>query len=313
MSKRSLRNPTRRGGALSGGFALAVAALLLRSAFPAAAQMALPGAVAPTPAGAVAAPNGDKPARKRPRADGEDANARGPAIAPKPPSEDSIAGKTLHLDGMRSTIEFQRVNGQTQVSKLTLAGDRMTRSGESCRIDVSGTPLRLTPRDSDAGLARYQVDFPACPFTLDVLDGAVLITNEGKACELKQADCRTDPAGLWGMGETEFDPKKSKEMLGMRARVEKTMRADFRRLYDRNKADRPLRNLVVREQAGFSSRREEICRGYAQEAEFGYCALRVTEARAITLGTQIAKGVKRPPDLDAQDAEAAAHARKKRK
>ena len=168
----------------------------------------------------------------------------------------------------------------------------MSRSGDSCRVDVSETPLKLTPREGDAGLRRYRVEFPACPFSFDVLDGAILVSNEGGACEIKAADCRVDPTGLWG--EKDFDEKRGKQMLDTRARVEKTVRADFRELYVKNKKDKPLRKLLVREQAGFSSRREEICRNYLQEADYGYCALRVTEARALTLGTQLAEGVKRP-------------------
>jgi hypothetical protein len=104
------------------------------------------------------------------------------------------------------------------------------------------------------------------------------------------------------MGASEFDPKKGEEMLGARARVEKTVRGNFRTLYDRNKKEKAIRSFVVKEQAGFSSWREEICRSYARESDFGYCALRLTEARAITLGAQLAKGVK----LTAGVAEAAA-------
>jgi hypothetical protein len=265
---------------------------------PVLAQLALPGAMAPAPAGTVASP-AQQLKKKTPRPAGEGGDeARGPAIAPKLPSEDTIVGKPLYLDGARSSIVFEHSGAELRVAKLSLAGDRLSRSGEDCRIEVAGSPLKLSPRDSDAGLHRYQVEFPACPFTFDVLDGAILAANEGKACELKEADCHTDPAGLWGMGATEFDPKHSKDMLGTRARVEKTVRSDFRVLYDRNKADKALRKLLVREQAGFSSRREEICRNYAQESDYGYCALRVTEARALALGAQLAHGVKRPPGLE---------------
>lgn len=265
------------------------------------AQLALPGAVAPAPVGTVDSPTPKKKRVGAPVGEGGDESSRGPAIAPKLPSEDTIVGKPLHLDGNRSTIEFSRSGTDLQVAKLTLTGDRMSRSGESCRIEVSGTPLKVTPRESDVGLHRYQVGFPACSFSFDALDGAILVTNEGKACELKEADCRTDPEGLWGVGAAEFDPKTSKDMLGTRARVEKTMRSNFRSLYDRNKGDKPLRKLIVQEQAGFSSVREEICRDYAQEPEYGYCALRVTEARTIGLGNQLAHGVKRPPGLAAAE------------
>lgn len=271
--------------------------LLTAAAGRAVAQLALPGAVAPAPEGAVAAPAA-KPKKKRAASGEEGGAARGSGVAPKPPSEDTIVGKPLYLDGTRSSIEFSRSGAELQIARLTLLGDRLSRSGEACRIEVAGLPLKLTPRDSDAGLHRYQVNFPACGFTFDALDGAILVVREGKACELKEADCRTDPSGLWGMSASEFDPKKSADMLGSRARVEKTMRSDFRALYDRNKDDKPLRKYLVREQAGFSSQREEICRDYTQESEFGYCALRVTEARAIALGSQLAHGVTRPPGLE---------------
>jgi hypothetical protein len=249
------------------------------------AQLALPGAVAPAPEGSVASPIAGS--RKR---------REGPAVAPKLPSDDAIIGHALHLDGSRSSIEFQRSGGEIRVAKLVLTGDRLSRSGEICRVEAAGTPLSLIARDNPTGLHRYQLDFPACPFTFDILDGAILASNEGKACELKSADCRTDPAGLWGMGDSEFDPKRAPDMLGGRARVEKHVRSVFNSLYEKNKKDKATRNFLVREQAGFSSRREEICRSYVQEAEFGYCALRVTEARALALGTQLAKGVPKPPE-----------------
>ena len=147
-------------------------------------------------------------------------------------------------------------------------------------------------QQSATGLQRYQLAAPDCAFDFDILDGAILAVNNGKACEIKQSDCRADPEGLWGMSAAEFDPKKAEEMLGARANVEKTMRGNFRALYDQNKKDADLRNAIVREQAGFSSHREEICRSYAKESEFGYCALQLTQARAILLGAQFGSGVK---------------------
>lgn len=288
----------------------AASAALLCAAAPATAQLALPGAVAPTPEGAVTSPT---PKPKKKVSSGEMGAARGPIVMPKAPSDDTIVGKTLKLDGSGSAIEFSRAGAELQVAKLTLSGDRLSRSGEGCRVDVAGMPLKLAPQNSGSGLRRYQIDFPACPFTLDVLDGAILVTNEGKACEIKVADCRADPSGLWGMAETEFDPKKAEEMLGARAKVEKTVRANFRELYQRNSKDKLVRNFVVKEQAGFSSWREEVCRNYAKESDFGYCALRLTEARTIVLGAQLAGGVKLPEGYaEAAAAEEAAAKTKKK-
>lgn len=277
------------------------------------AQMALPGAVAPTPEGSVVSSTA-APKPKKKLSSGQMGQARGTAVMPKAPSEDTIVGKPLKLDGSGSAIELAKNGSELEVTKLTLSGDRLSRSGEECRVDIAGMPLKLTPRDSGSGMRRYQLaSLSACPFTLDVLDGAVLVTNDGKACEIKEADCRADPSGLWGMTETEFDPKKSEEMLGARARVEKTVRANFRELYDRNKQDKDLRGYVVKEQAGFSSWREEVCRSYAKESDFGYCALRLTEARAIVLGAQLAGGVKLPEGYaEAAAAEEAAAKTKKK-
>ncbi|MBM3552931.1 MAG: hypothetical protein FJX45_14485 [Alphaproteobacteria bacterium] len=267
------------------------AAFIVAGAASASAQLVLPGAVTPTPEGTVAG------AAKKKNLGGEMGAAAGPAIMPKAPTEDAIVGKTLKRDGEGSAIEFSRAGAELQVAKLTLVGDDLRRSGEACRVEVAGTPLKLTARESDNGLRRYQIAFPACPFAFSVLDGAILVTNEGKACELKEAGCRADPEGLWGMGADEIDPKKGEEMLGARARVEKTVRNNFRELYDRNKKEKLIRNYIVKEQAGFSSWREEVCRSYAREPDFGYCALRLTEARAIALGAQLASGVKLPPGV----------------
>ena len=252
------------------------------------AQMALPGAVAPTPAGSITSTGASK---KNVGGMGE---ARVKAVMPKAPADDTIVGKTLKHDGAGSEIQIARSGSDLQIARLVFAGDRLSRSGEQCKFEAPGAPLRLTTRDSASGLRRYQLDLPGCAFSFDVLDGAILASNEGKACEFRQADCRADPEGLWGMGETEFDPKTAGEMLESRARVEKTVRSNFRALYDRNKGDKPVRAFVVREQAEFSSWREEICRSYARESDFGYCALRLTEARVILLGAQLASGVKLP-------------------
>ena len=254
------------------------------------AQISLPGAVAPTPVGAVT-----KAAKPKSRGGGM-GEARLKAVMPKAPAEDALIDKTLKLDGVGSELLITRAGTDFHVGKLVFVGDRLSRSGEQCRYEAPGAPLKLSAKESGAGLRRYQVEFPDCAFSFDILDGALLATNDGKICEIKSADCRIDPEGLWGMGENEFDPKTAVDMLGARAKVERTVRSNFRALYDRNKGDKALRAFIVSEQAGFSSWREEICRSYARESDFGYCALRLTEARVISLGAQLASGIKQPED-----------------
>jgi len=260
------------------------------------AQITLPGAAAPTAEGAVVSPTeGARRPAAKPKAKkqgGADEEAAGPALAPKPPSEDGVINKPLTLDGTRSVIELEHADGKLRIARLTLIGDSISRSGEACRVEVAGMPMQLRPKGDDSGLHRYEAEFPACPIVLQVLDGAILVGNDRGACEIKAADCRSDPRGLWG--ESAFDPKRAKEMLGLRARVEKTVRANFHALYAKYKKDKEMRKFLVQGQAGFSARREDICHGYAMEEDMGYCALRVTEARALTLGAQLAHGVTRP-------------------
>jgi hypothetical protein len=265
------------------------------------AQISLPGAVEPTPVGAVT-----KAAKPKSRSGGGMGEARLKAVMPKAPAEDALIDKTLKLDGVGSELLITRAGTDFQVGKLVFVGDRLSRSGEQCRYEAPGAPLKLSAKESGAGLRRYQVEFPDCAFSFDILDGALLATNDGKICEIKSADCRIDPEGLWGMGENEFDPKTAVDMLGARAKVERTVRSNFRALYDRNKGDKSLRAFIVSEQAGFSSWREEICRSYARESDFGYCALRLTEARVISLGAQLASGIKQPEDKRSPPTAAAA-------
>lgn len=249
------------------------------------AQLALPGAVTPTAVGAIAT-SGKK------SVSGGEAHMR--PVMLKAPAEETIIGKTLKRDGLGSEIEFSRNGTDLLVTRLIFIGDRLSRSGEQCRVEVSDVPIKLVAKVSQAGLRHYQIELPVCAFNLDILDGAVLVSHEGKTCEMKSSDCRADPAGLWGMTEGELDPKKAADMLAARADVEKTMRGNFRALYDHNKKEKEkeIRSSIVREQAGFSSRREEICRSYAKESEFGYCALRLTEARVILLSAQFSAGLK---------------------
>ena len=253
-------------------------------------RCALPGAIDPTPEGSVA-PSTDEKIDVRGR-------RAGPAITPKPPSEDLIIGHALHLDGSRSSIEFQRSGADLQVAKLALTGDRLMRSGEACRVEVA-EPLGSTSRRTRTVLRRYEIDFPACPFTFDVLDGAILVSNDGKVCEIKQADCRADPDGLWGMEASEFDPKRASEMLTLRARVEQTVRNIFKALYDKIKSDKAICATCWCANRRDSPRAvKRFAAPMSQEADFGYCALRVTEARALALGTQLAKGVKKPGGVE---------------
>ena len=44
---------------------------------------------------------------------------------------------------------------------------------------------------------------------------------------------------------------------------------------------------IAADQAGFSAKRDEICRDYVREDQHGFCSLRVTEARALSLSAKL--------------------------
>ena len=255
---------------------LAIALAAGATAAPALAQLQLPGALGqPAPAG-TAQPAPEAPKEK-----------------PKPPilrapAEDAVVGRPLLRNGSTGTLVIERAGKDLRVQKLALTGDQISKPNEHCRVEVSGTPLSLTSEGKPAGLSRYKLALEICPFSFDVLDGAVLASNGGKTCEFKAADCQVDPAGLWGPRASELGPERIKEFERERAHAESTVRADFRALLAAAGKDKQQTKALAREQAGFSSEREEKCRSYAGEDVHGFCALRFTEARAIALGARLA-------------------------
>ena len=60
--------------------------------------------------------------------------------------------------------------------------------------------------------------------------------------------------------------------------------------------DKAAIKKIASEQAGFSSEREVACRNYAGEDVHGFCALRLTQARAFALRAELeAKGKSAEP------------------
>jgi hypothetical protein len=254
--------------------------VLLASAFltlPALAQLQLPGGMGqPAPAGAVATPGEARPAREKPK----------PPIL-RAPSEDAIIGRNLARNGATGLLVFERAGKDIRVQKLALTGEQISKPGETCRVEVPDMPLPLVAEGKPAGLSRYKLGLDICPFSFDVLDGAVLVSHGGKTCAFTAADCQVDPAGLWGPRPSEFRPERTKEFERARVRAESTVRADFRAMLAGTKDKQEIK-AIASEQAGFSSEREEKCRTYASEDAHGYCSLRFTEARAIALGARLA-------------------------
>lgn len=242
------------------------------------AQLQLPGAFAPAPAGTVVGPAETK---KRPKGDG---HAAAPAV--RVPGDEAALGRTLALNGRAGALEFRKDGKDLVVAKLKLAGDQISKPGGACEVDVGG-PLALKSQGRPAGANRYAVELPACPFSVDILNGAALAVREGQACEFTAADCRVDPAGMWGQPASEIGPQRSKEIERERYRAEQGLRAQFRAWIASAGKDSALVSRIAREQAAFSSKREELCRTYARETQHGYCALMATEARSLAVAAHI--------------------------
>ena len=259
--------------------------IALSCAPPVFAQIQLPGAFAPAPAGTVQTPAKAGPAKPR-------GPAAPVAAASRAPVEEAVIGRPLHLNGVAGTMEFGRRDKTLQITKLLLPGDQISKPGEACEVNVaSGAPLDVMPLGKPEGLLRYETGLEICPFAFDILDGAILIgplRKDGAAqlCEFKAADCRVNPAGLWGPNPGNLVGDRLKQIEKARAQADSAVRANFHVLIARAR-DKGEVKLVAREQAGFSSQREQLCRDYAREGTHGFCAASVSEAHAAALHARI--------------------------
>jgi hypothetical protein len=273
---------------------LAALVVGLSTMLPASAQLMLPGAVRKLPPeGASNAPQGSAAPM------GADAGqAKSKPVRLPAPSEATIVGRDLLRDGSMGSMTFRRgaANG-LEIWSLSLAGEGVSNRGVPCQVDVvAGAPIgtRLTGRLG--GLARYEVDIVACPFSFEVLDGAVLVTRDPKTCTFEAADCRVDPTGLWGPRGDSIDERQIKQWERARAQAEANMRENFRALLASAGKDKEAVKRIAGEQAGFSSERSVTCSTYAGEDQHGLCALRLTEARAIGLQARRQAAAKEKPD-----------------
>ena len=202
----------------------------------------------------------------------------------KPPSEETIVGHTLSLDGRRGKMSFAKAGSDLTLTMLTLDGDKISKPNQTCTVGVALTkPLVVTPAGRPAGTIRYEVPVSACPFAIDVLDGAVLVSRPDGSCSFAAADCSVTPTGLWGPSASDMAPARIKEMERQRARIEVTMRANFRSVLKKAGKDHQAVKAIAGEQAAFSSEREVICRDYQGESVHGFCSTQITEARALAL------------------------------
>ncbi len=247
--------------------------------------MVLPGAVAPTPAGAPGAPAASphktvaSPKARSARREESEVMAL-PAPAKVMPAT-ALAGQTLFRNGRQSQISFELRDKALVVSHLTLTG-QTDGTGEDCRIDVADLPLKTSDLGQPDGMARFALAFPACPITFDVLADAALASADRPSCDFEAVKCKVDPTGLWGPQTSSFGADRDKTIERERARAEAAVRSNFKRLLTTTK-DRPTIMGYARDQAQFSSTREEVCHNYAGETKHGFCSTRLTEARAASV------------------------------
>ena len=263
-------------------FLIFVAALAL-SADLAGAQMVLPGAA---PADAGAAPSAPAAHKKAPRP------------AARLPSEASVVDKTLMLNGADGEL---RMSGGGKgksliIEKFTLPGEVISDSPQKCRIVIAADkPIEAVSQGSPDGLQRYSADIPACPFTFDVLDGAVLAPPQNAACVFQAADCQASPSGLWGPPGAGLE-KDAKIFAKEHIAADASMAESVKILRNRDKGANA--DAVSREQNDFAASREDICHDYVGETKHGFCATRVSQARAALLRKRASEGKRKAAKSD---------------
>jgi hypothetical protein len=258
-----------------------LAAGLLVGAAAIAQPMQLPGAATPSPAGTT-----------------QSAPAAGPLSAPrkaapvvvKAPTEDSVLARTFRRNGVTGEARVERL-GTSYGLRLTAEGFQTGNPTEACAVSFGDQPLPLKSLGKPTGLPRYELEASVCPIVFDVLDGAILVTAPAQPCVIEAAQCKVDPRGLWGPDSRTLGAQ-AKDIERARSRAESAVRDGYKTLTAR--ASVPDQRMIAREQAGFSSERELVCRDFQREGSHGFCAAKLTEARAAELrlrtsgGTQIA-------------------------
>lgn len=204
-----------------------------------------------------------------------------PAI--KIAGEESILGRTLRRHGGFGEATLEK-SGTGYGLKLRAEGFQSSNLTEPCAISFGETAVPVTALGKPAGLPRYKLEAPACPIVFDVLDGGFLVVEPGQPCVIEAAACRIDPRGVWGPDARTL-AGRAKDIEGERTRAETAVREGFRALSA--KADLPEQRTIAREQAGFSSEREQICRDFQREASHGFCGARITEARAASIRARL--------------------------
>jgi hypothetical protein len=271
---------------------IVAAAVLGLSCGLAQAQLALPGAAGATPEPGATAPHKTDSSDKPDKAD------KGGKPASLASSPRALADRPLRLDGNRGRLLLSDRDKTLRIEKLSLAGEVISDPSRKCLIDiVADAPIETKSLGKPDGLARFEAEIPACTFTFDVLDGAVLVPAQERACVFQAADCQANPAGLWGPDPTTLHAD-AKAIGQRRTRLEAAADRSLRAIQARLKG-KPEADDVAREDTDLTSRRDEVCRNYLQEATYAFCASRLAQTRAALLKARLDALQRKAPAPDA--------------
>ncbi|MGD0562882.1 MAG: hypothetical protein ABSA66_07295 [Roseiarcus sp.] len=264
------------------GVSVAVLGVLAMSCGLARAQLVLPGA-APAPLGA---PAGAPAARKSEKATANFASGAA-----------DIVGRPLRLNGNAGQLLFSGHGKVLRIDKFSLPGEVISDPSRKCLIDIVGdAPIEAKSLGTPDGLARYEAEIPACLFSFDLLDGAVLVPAQNTACVFQAADCQASPGGLWGPDGANLE-NDAKSIERQRARADAAAAGSLRTLQARLKGQ-PEADDMARDEGDFPAQRDDVCRDYEKEAVHGYCASRMAQAHAAHLKARIDALERRPAAQD---------------
>jgi hypothetical protein len=207
---------------------------------------------------------------------------------PKPvpakfPSEASVLGRPLRLNGQDGSLRLERTGRDEWRARISLAGTRISRPGEACTVEPAEA-LPVTLRGRPDGLQRFEIEVPACPIAASLLDGALWVREPAGMCLIEASDCRVSPRGVWGPEPAALVPL-ARTIETDRGAADRIVRENYKVLTQR--AGPGETRPIVSEQASFSADRETVCRNYRGEATHGFCNARFTEGRAAQLAARL--------------------------
>ncbi len=252
---------------------------------PAFAQpMQLPGSAGSTPLGVPVAPPAAGPSANKPA-------AGFPGSAPKPAAtlsiravaDDAIVGQTLLHQGREGRFVMERLRTGYGL-RFSAEGFQTASLLEPCGVSFGDQPVPLESLGRPAGLPRFKLQSSVCPIVFDVVNNGLIVVEPQAPCVIEAAQCRINPRGLWAP-EGRSLVALAKELERERTRAEAQVREGFRLLSARAAQDD--QRMIAREQASFSSEREQTCREFTREINHGFCAAKITEARAASLRARL--------------------------